>query len=174
MILSILNIIAVSYGTTATLPFGTIMVIVLIHVFFTVPLLALGGLLGYCFRSVFQAPSATKRYPREIPPLGWYRKTPAQMFLAGILCCSAIILELHHLYASLWGYKICTLPSILFVTFIILILLTALLSIIMTYILLSAEDHQWWWRYVYVLLQSSSVCHTVTHALLLVLACGWF
>ncbi|KAG8655102.1 hypothetical protein MANES_04G003900v8 [Manihot esculenta] len=148
VILSILNIIAVSYGTTATLPFGTIMVILLIHVFFTVPLLALGGLLGYCFRSVFQAPSATKRYPREIPPLGWYRKTPAQMFLAGILCCSAIILELHHLYASLWGYKICTLPSILFVTFIILILLTALLSIVMTYILLSAEDHQWWWRSV--------------------------
>ncbi|KDP33127.1 hypothetical protein JCGZ_13574 [Jatropha curcas] len=148
VILSILNIIAVSYGATAALPFGTIMVILLILIVLAVPLLAFGGVIGYCFRSEFQAPSATKRYPREIPSLGWYRKIPSQMFLAGLLSCSAVVLELHHLYASLWGYKICTLPSILFVTFIILMLLTAILSIGMTYIQLSAEDHQWWWRSV--------------------------
>ncbi|XP_050212923.1 transmembrane 9 superfamily member 5 [Mercurialis annua] len=148
VILSILNIIAVSYGATVALPFGTILVIFLILVFLMVPLLAFGGVMGYHFRSEFQAPSATKRFPREIPPLGWYRKTPSQMFLAGLLSCSAVVLELHHLYASLWGYKICTLPSILFVTFVILILLTAILSVGITYIQLSAEDHQWWWRSV--------------------------
>ncbi|XP_048234492.1 transmembrane 9 superfamily member 5 isoform X2 [Ricinus communis] len=148
VILSILNIIAMSYGATAAIPFGTIVVILLIHIFLTAPLLAFGGVIGYHFRSEFQAPSTTKRFPREIPPLGWYRKTPCQIFLAGLLSCSAVVLELHHLYASLWGYKICTLPSILFVTFIILILLTAILSVGMTYIQLSAEDHQWWWRSV--------------------------
>lgn len=68
------------------------------------------------------------------------------MFIGGLLPFSAVAIELHHLYASLWGYKICTLPSILFVTFIILIMLTAILSIGMTYIQLSMEDHEWWWR----------------------------
>ncbi|WCJ41821.1 Transmembrane 9 superfamily member 5 [Euphorbia peplus] len=146
LILSFLNTIAVSYGATAALPFGTIMAILVICTFSIIPLLTFGGLIGYKFRSEFQAPSATKKYPREIPPLGWYRKTPFQMFLAGLLTCSAIVLELHHLYASLWSYKIYTLPSILLVTLIILVLITSILSIGMTYIQLSAEDHQWWWR----------------------------
>ncbi|OMO89169.1 Nonaspanin (TM9SF) [Corchorus olitorius] len=145
---SILNVVAVSYGATAALPFGTIMAIILIYTFLGIPLLALGGLIGYIFRSEFHAPCATKRYPREIPPLAWYRKTPCQMFLGGFLSFSAIVLELQHLYASLWGYKIFTLPSILFVMFIILILLTVILSVGLTYIQLSVEDHEWWWRSV--------------------------
>ncbi|KAB2080726.1 hypothetical protein ES319_A05G085400v1 [Gossypium barbadense] len=149
VISSILNVVAVSYGATAALPFGTIMVIVLLYAFLTIPLLVLGGVIGYLFRSEFQSPCATKRYPREIPPLPWYRDTPCQMFLGGFLPFSAIVLELQHLYASLWGYRIFTLPSILFIMFIILILITAILSVGLTYIQLSVEDHQWWWRSVF-------------------------
>ncbi|KAH7561235.1 hypothetical protein ACOSQ2_016349 [Xanthoceras sorbifolium] len=145
----ILNTVAASYGATAALPFGTMIVILLIYTFLCVPLLALGGVIGYQYRSEFQAPCATKKIPREIPPLTWYQKTPCHMFLGGLLSFSAIALELHHLYASLWGYKICTLPSILFVMFIILILLTAMLSVGLTYIQLSAEDHEWWWRSIF-------------------------
>ncbi|KAK8295851.1 hypothetical protein V6Z12_D05G088100 [Gossypium hirsutum] len=146
---SILNVVAVSYGATVALPFGTIMVIILLYAFLTIPLLVLGGVIGYLFRSEFQSPCATKRYPREIPPLPWYRDTPCQMFLGGFLPFSAIVLELQHLYASLWGYRIFTLPSILFIMFIILILITAILSVGLTYIQLSVEDHQWWWRSVF-------------------------
>lgn len=145
---SFLNTVAISYGATAAIPFGTILVILLIYAFLAIPLLGLGGLIGYCIRSEFQAPCATKQYPREIPSLAWYRRTPFQMFVGGLLPFSAIALQLHHLYASMWGYKIYTLPGILFVTFIILIILTAILTIGLTYIQLSVEDHEWWWRYV--------------------------
>lgn len=148
--MSILNTVAASYGATAALPFGSIVVILLIYTFLGLPLLALGGIIGYKFRSEFQAPSAVKKYPREIPRLRWYQKTPCQMFLVGLLSFSAIAVELHHLYASLWGYKIYTLPSILFVMFIILTVLTAILGVGLTYIQLSVEDHEWWWRYVYL------------------------
>ncbi|CAI0400880.1 unnamed protein product [Linum tenue] len=144
--MSILNTVAVSYGATAGLPFGTIMVVLLICVFLAFPLLILSGIIGYTFRSEFQPPSAPKRHPREIPKLGWYRKTLPQMLLAGLLPSSAVALELHSLYTTFWGYKITTLPAILFVSFVILCLLTAILSIGMTYIQLSVEDHQWWWR----------------------------
>ncbi|XP_015872609.2 transmembrane 9 superfamily member 5 isoform X1 [Ziziphus jujuba] len=144
----IVNAVAVAYGVTAALPFGTIIVILLIYMFLAIPLLVLGGVIGYHFRSEFQAPCATKQYPREIPPLAWYRKTPCQMFIGGLLPFSAILVQLHHLYASIWGYKIYTLPSILFVTFVILVILTAILSVGLTYIQLSVEDHEWWWRSV--------------------------
>ncbi|GKU93832.1 hypothetical protein SLEP1_g7395 [Rubroshorea leprosula] len=143
---SILNTIAVSYGAMAALPVSTIFVIILIYTFVTTPLLALGGVIGHRFRSDFQAPCATKRFPREIPPLAWYRKTPCQMFLAGFFSFSAIVLELFYIYASLWGYKIFILPSILFVIFVILVMLTAILSVGLTYVQLSVEDHEWWWR----------------------------
>lgn len=146
--MSILNTIAISYGATAALPFGTIVVIFLVLVVVNIPLLAIGGVIGHRLRSKFQAPSATKRFPRGIPLSAWYSKTPGQMFVGGLLPFSAIVLELHNLYASMWGYKIYTLPSILFVTFIILVLLVAMLSVGLVYIQLTVEDHEWWWRYV--------------------------
>lgn len=74
------------------------------------------------------------------------------MFIGGLVPFSAIVLQLHQAYASMWGYKIYTLPSILFATFIPVILIIALVSIGLTYIQLSAEDHEWWWRYVLLLM----------------------
>ncbi|KAI8524337.1 hypothetical protein RHMOL_Rhmol13G0142700 [Rhododendron molle] len=145
-VVSILNTIAISYGAMAALPFGTIVVIFLVLVVVNIPLLAIGGVIGHRLRSKFQAPSATKRFPRGIPLSAWYSKTPGQMFVGGLLPFSAIVLELHNLYASMWGYKIYTLPSILFVTFIILVLLVAMLSVGLVYIQLTVEDHEWWWR----------------------------
>nr|DAD28829.1 TPA_asm: hypothetical protein HUJ06_030297 [Nelumbo nucifera] len=145
---SVLNTVAISYGATAALPFGTILVFILIWILVTVPLLTLGGMFGYVFRSEFQAPCATRSCPKEIPPLPWYSKTPSQMFLGGLLPFCAVFIELHYIYTSLWSHKIHTDTSILFILFILLIVLTAILSVGMTYIQLSGEDHQWWWRSV--------------------------
>nr|GMD12648.1 transmembrane 9 superfamily member 5 [Ipomoea batatas] len=145
----ILNLVAASFKATLALPFGTILVILLIYALIAIPLLTLGGVVGYRCRSEFQAPSAQKKSPREIPSLAWYQKTPGQMFLAGLLPFSAIVLELHHLYTSIWGHKIFTLPGVLFVMFVILILLTLILSVGLTYFQLTAEDHEWWWRSIF-------------------------
>ncbi|BAT90416.1 hypothetical protein LR48_Vigan08g138000 [Vigna angularis] len=145
---SILNIVAISYRATVGLPFGSIIVILVLLTFLAVPLLAFGGVIGYRFRSKFQSPSAAKRHPREIQQLAWYRRTPFLMFIGGLVPFSAIVLQLHQVYASMWGYKIYTLPSILFVTFIPVIVIIALVSIGLTYIQLSVEDHEWWWRSV--------------------------
>ncbi|XP_027911788.1 transmembrane 9 superfamily member 5 [Vigna unguiculata] len=145
---SIINIVAISYRATVGLPFGSIVVILVLLTFLAVPLLAFGGVIGYRFRSKFQSPSATKRHPRDIQQHAWYRRTPFLMFVGGLVPFSAIVLQLHQVYASMWGYKIYTLPSILFVTFIPVIVIIALVSIGLTYIQLSVEDHEWWWRSV--------------------------
>uniref|UniRef100_A0A7C9E3X9 Transmembrane 9 superfamily member n=1 Tax=Opuntia streptacantha TaxID=393608 RepID=A0A7C9E3X9_OPUST len=141
---SILNTVAISYGTTAVLPFGTIMMMLLIYAFITIPLLALGGILGHCYSPRNSMPYS-KRCFREIPPLNWYGKIHSQIFLGGLLPFSGILVELHLFYASLWSHKLYTLPSILFITFTILVLLTVILSIGLTYIQLSMEDSQWCW-----------------------------
>ena len=145
---SILNIIAISYRVTAGLPLGSIIVILSLFGFVSIPLLSFGGVIGYRFRSKFQVPSATKRYPKEIQQLPWYRRTPFQMFIGGFVPFSAIVLQLHQVYASLWGYKIYTLPGILAATLITVIVIIALVNIGLTYVQLSVEDHEWWWRYV--------------------------
>lgn len=149
LIQSILNTVAVAYRSTSALPFGTILVIVLLYTVLAVPLLALGGIMGKSLSSQFQAPTVTNKHARQIPPLSWYRKGPSQMFLAGLLPFSVIVLELRQVSTSLWGYKISVLPGTLFVTFVILLVLTAILSVGLTYIQLSSEDHDWWWRYVH-------------------------
>ncbi|KAJ8767703.1 hypothetical protein K2173_020643 [Erythroxylum novogranatense] len=148
VVISILNIVSASYGLTAALPFGTILLILLLYTLLYIPLLALGGVIGYHFRHEFQAPSTAKRYLREISLLRWYSKTPCQMFLGGLLPFGATVLELHQLYSSLWGQRLYTLPIILFGTFIILVLITAILGVGMTCIQLSMENQKWWWSSV--------------------------
>ncbi|KAI3798737.1 hypothetical protein L1987_34015 [Smallanthus sonchifolius] len=142
----ILNTVAIAYTVTAALPFGTIVVIVLIWTLVTSPLLVLGGIAGKNSKAEFQAPVRTTKYPREIPPLPWYRKTIPQMAMAGFLPFSAIYIELYYIFASVWGHRIYTIYSILFIMFIILLIVTAFITVASTYFQLAAEDHEWWWR----------------------------
>ncbi|KAI6674285.1 hypothetical protein NL676_002191 [Syzygium grande] len=141
-----LNTVAIVYTATAALPFGTILVIVLIWTLVTSPLLILGGIAGKNSKAEFQAPCRTTKYPREIPPLPWYRETIPQMAMSGFLPFSAIYIELYYIFASVWGHRIYTIYSILFVVFIILLIVTAFITVALTYFQLAAEDHKWWWR----------------------------
>ncbi|KAG6625463.1 hypothetical protein CIPAW_16G098800 [Carya illinoinensis] len=141
-----LNTVAIAYNATAALPFGTIVVIVLIWTLVTSPLLVLGGIAGKNSKAEFQAPCRTTKYPREIPPLPWYRGAVPQMAMAGFLPFSAIYIELYYIFASVWGHRIYTIYSILFIVFIILLIVTAFITVALTYFQLAAEDHEWWWR----------------------------
>jgi len=125
-----LNTVAIAYNATAALPFGTIVVIVLIWTLVTSPLLVLGGIAG-------------KNSKAEFP---WYRGSIPQMAMAGFLPFSAIYIELYYIFASVWGHRIYTIYSILFIVFIILLIVTAFITVALTYFQLAAEDHEWWWR----------------------------
>ncbi|CAD5177937.1 unnamed protein product [Musa acuminata subsp. malaccensis] len=141
-----LNTVAVVYSATAALPFGTIVVIVLIWTLVTSPLLVLGGIAGKNNKTEFQAPCRTTKFPREIPPLPWFRRTIPQMAMAGFLPFSAIYIELYYIFASVWGHRIYIIYGILFVVFIILLVVAAFVTVALTYFQLAAEDHEWWWR----------------------------
>eukprot|EP00243_Klebsormidium_subtile_P001828 TRINITY_DN1341_c0_g1_i1.p1 TRINITY_DN1341_c0_g1~~TRINITY_DN1341_c0_g1_i1.p1 ORF type:complete len:603 (-),score=198.88 TRINITY_DN1341_c0_g1_i1:363-2171(-) len=143
-----LNSVAWGSNSTAALPAGTIVIILLIWMLVTAPLLIIGGIAGKNNKAEFNAPVRTTKYPREIPPLPWYRSTVPQMAMAGFLPFSAIYIELYYIFASVWGHKVYTIYSILFIVFIILIIVTAFITIALTYFQLAVEDHEWWWRSV--------------------------
>ncbi|KAL4853449.1 Transmembrane 9 superfamily member 3 [Chlorella vulgaris] len=145
---SYLNTVAWAYGSTAALPFGTIVIMLVLWALVTFPLTVVGGIMGKNTKAEFNAPCRTTKYPREIPPLPWYRQTVPQMLMAGFLPFSAIYIELYYIFASVWGHKVYTIYSILFIVFIILIIVTAFITIALTYFQLAVEDHSWWWRSV--------------------------
>ena len=112
------------------------------------PLTVLGGIAGKNRAADFQAPCRTTKYPREIPPLPWYRATLPQMLCAGFLPFSAVYIELYYVFATVWGHKLYTIYSVLFIVFVLLLITTAFITIALTYFQLAVEDHRWWWRSV--------------------------
>ncbi|MEW5306091.1 MAG: hypothetical protein WDW36_008585 [Sanguina aurantia] len=145
-VFAFLNTVAIAYRSTAALPFGTIVIIIIIWALVTIPLTVFGGIAGKNNRSEFFAPCRTNKYPREIPQLPWYRTAIPQMIMAGFLPFSAIYVELYYIFASTWGHKVYIIWPILFIVYIILIIVTAFITIALTYFQLAVEDHQWWWR----------------------------
>ncbi|KAK9803242.1 hypothetical protein WJX73_008999 [Symbiochloris irregularis] len=140
------NTVAIVYRSTAALPFGTIVIILVIWALVTIPLTVLGGILGKNNRSEFAAPCRTNKYPREVPELPWYRTAVPQMMMAGFLPFSAIYIELYYVFASVWGHKTYTIWPVISVVFVILNIVTAFITVALTYFQLAVEDHRWWWR----------------------------
>jgi hypothetical protein len=142
----IVNTVAYGYHSTAAVDLGTAFIVFLIWLLVGLPLTLIGGIAGRRVAGEFYAPCRTKNFPREIPPIPWYRQTLFQILMAGFLPFSAIYIELYYIYASVWGHSSYTLFGVLFLVFIILIIVTACITVALTYFQLSMEDHRWWWR----------------------------
>ncbi|CAH1431158.1 unnamed protein product [Lactuca virosa] len=141
-----LDIVAIFYGSTTTLPLRAIVMLSLLLIFIASPLLFLGGIIGKSRMSEFQASCKTAKIPRDIPKLRWYRGVLPQMALAGILPFSVVYIQLYYVLASVWGHRFYTVYSIMSIVFFLLLIMTALVSVALTYFQLVVEDHQWWWR----------------------------
>lgn len=141
------NSIAWSVESTAALPFTTILLVCCIILFVHFPLTVVGAIVGRNITSEFKAPCRTNKVAREIPLVNtWYRHPIAQVLMAGFLPFSAIYIELHYIFAAIWGHKIYTLFGILYLAFIMLVIVTSFITIALLYFQLTREDHRWWWR----------------------------
>ena len=142
----VLNSVAFGFASTAALPFGTIMVYTSLYFLLALPLTIIGGIVGRNTAGDFDAPCRTTKVARQIPDMPWFRRGAAQMFVAGFLPFSAIYIELHYIFASLWGHKSYSLFGILFLAFMMLVIVTSFINVALTYFQLAIEDHRWWWR----------------------------
>ena len=96
VVFSFVNTVAVVYEATAAVPIGSILIVLAITVggecnrfvsYETVgmPLNVVGGIAGRRAAGAFEAPCRTKNFPREIPPIPWYRSLPCQIVMSGFL-----------------------------------------------------------------------------------------
>jgi len=149
-VFAVVNTVAWSSNSTAALPITTIGLMVAILCFVHFPLTVVGAVVGRNITEEFKPPSRTNKVPREVPQvLAWYKMPLAQLFMAGFLPFSAIYIELHYIFASIWGHKIYTLFGILFVAFVMLVIVTSFITIALLYFQLAREDHRWWWTALY-------------------------
>ena len=147
----IVNTIALGHGSTSALPFGTIFTLTFLYVCISVPLCVFGGSVAKNYgRHDFNAPTRTTKVAREIPTdVPWYRGKAFQMVIAGFLPFSAIYIELHYIFASMWGHQIYTLFGILLFAFVLLVIVSSFITVALLYFQLAREDHQWWWATVF-------------------------
>jgi transmembrane 9 superfamily protein 1 len=114
--------------------------------FVHLPCVVVGAVVGRNITSEFNPPCRTNKVPREVPAVvNWYRHPLAQLFMAGFLPFSAIYIELHYIFASIWGPQIYTLIGIRFLAVVLLVIVTSFVTIALLYFQLAREDHRWWW-----------------------------
>jgi hypothetical protein len=118
-----------------------------IILFVHLPLTVVGAIVGRNITDEFKPPSRTNKVPREVPQINsWYKHPVAQLFIAGFLPFSASYIELHYIFASIWGHKIYSLFGILLLAFVMLVIVTSFITIALLYFQLAREDHRWWWN----------------------------
>jgi transmembrane 9 superfamily protein 3 len=111
---AVLNTIAIGYQSLAAVPFGSIVVLLLIWLFVSLPLSLLGTVVGRNWAGARDDPCRTKRIPSPVPDRAWYL-TPAAVALGGgLLPFGSIFIEMYFLFTSFWNYKAraaCALPK---------------------------------------------------------------
>lgn len=144
-IFSIVNSMAWSAGSSAAMPFGTIMVVICVYSFITIPLTIAGAIRGRLV-GPYETPCKTNQIRRQVPEVPFWKGSIVTFLLAGILPFSAIYIELHYIFVSVWGHEVYTLFGILLLVFLILIVVTAAVTVALVYFQLASEDYNWWWR----------------------------
>jgi hypothetical protein len=146
-----LNTTAIVHGSTAALPFGTIMVVIALYLLVSFPLTLIGSIAGRNTASNdLDAPCRVNKVARQIPdPSSIFMNPSLHLLVAGFLPFSAIYIELHYIFAAVWGHKIYTLFGILFLATVMLVIVTSFITIALVYFRLAGENYHWWWSSFY-------------------------
>jgi len=161
-IYSMLNGLALVYGTVNYIPFLAIIKIFLLWIFVSVPLCVVGTLLGRhakinhsgaktsmsgagCFSST-AFPCRVNAIARPIPEnVAWYGKARNLIPFAGLLSFGSIFIELYYVLTSIWNYKFYHVYGFLLGVYGILAIVVCMTTIIVVYFCLNAENYLWQW-----------------------------
>jgi transmembrane 9 superfamily protein 3 len=140
-----LNTVAIFYHSLAAIPFGTMVVVLVIWAFISFPLVLLGTVLGRNWSGVPDNPCRVKTIPRPIPEKKWYLRPWAVALLGGLLPFGSIFIEMYFVFTSFWNYKVYYVYGFMLLVFLILAIVTVCVTIVGTYFLLNAENYHWQW-----------------------------
>mmetsp|Transcript_95568 Transcript_95568/g.154166 ORF Transcript_95568/g.154166 Transcript_95568/m.154166 type:complete len:594 (-) Transcript_95568:320-2101(-) len=141
----VLNGIAIAWASLAAIPFGTIVIMVMIWLLVSSPLVLFGTVVGRNTAAPYVPPARVAQIPRQIPEKRWYLQPYVYIPVGGVLPFGSIFIEMYFIFSSLWNYKFYYVYGFVLLVFTILLLVNACVSVVMTYFLLNAEDYRWPW-----------------------------
>ncbi|XP_076368296.1 transmembrane 9 superfamily member 3-like [Tachypleus tridentatus] len=141
----VINLVAIYYHASRTIPFGTMVAVTCICLFVILPLTLVGTVLGRNMFGQTNYPCRINAVPRPIPEKKWFMEPPVIIVLGGILPFGSIFIEMYFIFTSFWAYKIYYVFGFMLLVFFILSIVTVCVTIVCVYFLLNAEDYRWQW-----------------------------
>lgn len=141
----ILNLFFWGVGSSAAIPFSTLIALLALWFGVSVPLTFVGAYFGFKKRAI-EHPVRTNQIPRQIPDPTFYTKPLVGIVMGGILPFGCIFIQLFFILSSIWSHQLYYMFGFLFLVFIILVITCSETTILLCYFHLCAEDYHWWWR----------------------------
>jgi transmembrane 9 superfamily protein 2/4 len=134
----ILNFIVWGKGSSAAVPFGTLLGLILMWFLLSAPLCFVGAYLGFKAPRI-ENPVRTNQIPRQIPEQPSYLKPLPAILMGGILPFGSIFIELFFIMNSIWSQQFYYVFGFLFFVGIILVITCAEVTILLCYFHLCTE-----------------------------------
>lgn len=141
----LLNLILWAKGSSAAIPFGTLVALLALWFGVSTPLTFVGAYFGFKKRPI-EHPVRTNQIPRQIPDQSFYTRPLPGIFMGGVLPFGCIFIQLFFILNSLWSHQFYYMFGFLFLVFMILVVTCSEATILLCYFHLCAEDYHWWWR----------------------------
>jgi len=142
----VINTTAIVYRSTMTVPFKTILLVMVLFALVCVPLHTAGTLLGRRAASERTFPCRVHHLKRPIPTKHWMF-TPAMIVTAGLVPFGCLFIEMYFILSAVWSHnKVYYVYGFMFAILLLLCLVLICVSITCTYVLLNAEDYRWQWQ----------------------------
>lgn len=141
----LINFVAMYYGASRAIPFGTMVAITSICLFVILPLTLVGTVLGRNLYGQPNNPCRVNPVARPIPEKKWFMEPSVIVLVGGILPFGSIFIEMYFIFTSFWAYKIYYVYGFMLLVFLILAIVTVCVTIVCSYFLLNAEDYRWQW-----------------------------
>jgi len=140
-----INAAVASEGSSATVPFTTLLSMLALWFGVSAPLVFIGSYFGFK-KETIEVPVRTNQINRHIPEQLWYTHPLFGIALGGVLPFGAVCIELFFIMSAMWLHQIYYVFGFLFVVLCILIITCAEITIVLCYFQLCNEDYRWWWR----------------------------
>ncbi|KAG4195276.1 hypothetical protein ERO13_A06G102000v2 [Gossypium hirsutum] len=101
VIFFVLNALIWGQKSSGAVPFGTMFALVFLWFGISVPLVIVGGYVGFK-KPAMEDPVKTNKIPRQIPEQAWYMNPIFSILIGGILPFGAVFIELFFILTSIW------------------------------------------------------------------------
>ncbi|XP_011065430.1 PREDICTED: transmembrane 9 superfamily member 2 isoform X3 [Acromyrmex echinatior] len=134
----IMNLIFWANGSSAAVPFSTLIALLALWFGVSVPLTFIGAYFGFKKRAL-EHPVRTNQIPRQIPEQNFYTQPIPGVIMGGVLPFGCIFIQLFFILNSLWSSQVYYMFGFLFLVFLILVITCSETTILLCYFHLCAE-----------------------------------